>query len=256
MVSRVWLWIRQDTTSTDWLIVLLTAVIAGTSYLQWHEIKSGGRDTHELALAAGKQADKMKDMSDAAEKIRQAAEGMVTQEQRIADNAQKSLNASSKQNKAGLDASIGASRLDQRAWVASVGMGMDPPEVGKKGHGFVTWNNSGKTFARRVKPLCHWAFVPKEILSEVELTKLVPPVDTTSSIGVLAPNAQYKTIIEGREPINASLQTELLSSWYTYLWGEITYEDIFKRSHTTVFCSVRPGTTGDFTQCPFHNDAN
>ena len=79
-------------------------------------MRSGGQDTHDLAIAAGKQADKMKDMSDAADKIRQAAEGMVTQEQRIADNAQKSLDAGNKQSKAALDFTIAASRLDQRAW--------------------------------------------------------------------------------------------------------------------------------------------
>jgi hypothetical protein len=117
MLSRVWTWIRQDTTSTDWLIVLLTAVIAGTSYLQWHEIHAGGQDTHDLAVAAKDQAGKMKNMSDAADKIRQAAEGMVTQDQRIADNAQKSLDASNRHSKAALDATINQFRDEQRPWL-------------------------------------------------------------------------------------------------------------------------------------------
>src|SRR5437879_6079754 len=63
MLPRVWTWIRRDTTSTDWLIVLLTAVIAGTSYLQWNEIRSGGQDTHDLAVAAKRQADKAETIS-------------------------------------------------------------------------------------------------------------------------------------------------------------------------------------------------
>jgi hypothetical protein len=107
--SRIWLWIKHDTSSTDWLIVVLTAVIAGTSYLQWREIRSGGTDTHDLAVAAKTQADKMQDMSDAADKIRQAAENMVTQEQRIAGNAQQTLKATTRQAKTALDASIAAS---------------------------------------------------------------------------------------------------------------------------------------------------
>jgi hypothetical protein len=92
------------------LIVLLTTVIAGTSYLQWHEINAGGKDTHDLAVAAKTQAEKMKSMSDAADKIRQAAQDMVAQDQRIADNAEKSLAASNKQSKAALDATIAASQ--------------------------------------------------------------------------------------------------------------------------------------------------
>jgi hypothetical protein len=116
-VTTLWQRIKRNTTSTDWLIVLLTAVIAITSYLQWHEIRLGGQDTHNLAVAAKDQAEKITNMSDAADKIRQASEGMVTQEQRIADNAQKALDASNRQNRAALDASIAASRLNQKAYV-------------------------------------------------------------------------------------------------------------------------------------------
>lgn len=54
---RAWDWVKHDTTSTDWLIVFLTAVIAGTSYLQWNEIRAGSADTHTLAVAAKTQAE-------------------------------------------------------------------------------------------------------------------------------------------------------------------------------------------------------
>lgn len=63
------------------------------------EIKKGGTDTHDLAVAAKTQSDKMSNMADAADKIRQAAQDMVTQDQRIADNAQNALAESNRQNK-------------------------------------------------------------------------------------------------------------------------------------------------------------
>src|SRR5436309_2083886 len=97
--ANVWTWIRKDTKSTDWFIVLLTAVIAGTSYFQWKEIHSGSSDTHTLAVAADTQAKKMADMSAAADKIREAAQGMVAQEQRMADEAEKSLKENLAQGK-------------------------------------------------------------------------------------------------------------------------------------------------------------
>src|SRR6266849_5194735 len=88
------------------LAVIMAGVAAVFVCAQWYEMHTGGQDTHELAVHAKEQADKMKDMSDAADKIRLAAEGMVAQEQRIADQAGKALNAS-----------ISASRNDQRAWL-------------------------------------------------------------------------------------------------------------------------------------------
>src|ERR1700691_5084938 len=97
--------------------VFMSALAAIFVCLQWWEMHQGGTDTHALAVAADTQAKKMTDMSTAADKIRQAAEGMVAQEQRIADNAEKALNASNKQSKQVLDASIASSRLDQRAWI-------------------------------------------------------------------------------------------------------------------------------------------
>lgn len=79
--------------------MLLTGVIAGTSYFQWREIHSGSSDTHTLAVAADTQAKKMADMSTAADKIRQAAENMVAQEQRIADNSKAANDASNAQSR-------------------------------------------------------------------------------------------------------------------------------------------------------------
>jgi len=221
------------------------------------EIKKGGTDTHDLAVAAKTQSDKMSNMADAADKIRQAAENMVVQDQKIADNSQKALDASNIQSKAVLDASIAASRNDQRAWVAQIGMGCDAPEVGKVMKGFVTWNNSGKTFAKQVKPLVHFAFVPTPVPDDTTLMKYAGfAILPVGSIGVLAPNGQYKTPLETKAPIDETDKERISGTWYTYIWGEMTYEDIFGRAHNTIFCSSRQGIAGEFIQCPFHNDAN
>lgn len=250
------MWVKRDTTAPDWLIVILTAVIAGTSYLQWREIRASSTDTHTLAQAADAQAKKMTDVSAAADKIRQAAQDMVIQDQRIADNSKKSLDASNQQSKAALDASIAASRNDQRAWVAIMDVRFDAPEVGKFLAGSVTWNNSGKTFAKHVSALCHFGFVPAPIPDEKTLVTMagVSPAPV-GSIGVLAPSAQYKSPLKSSVPVTET-DKERISTWYTYIWGEMTYDDIFGHTHSTIFCSKRQGTSDEFTQCPYHNDAN
>lgn len=86
-------------TRASFMVVLATALFI---CLQWLEMRSGGKDTHDLTTAASEQAKKMKDMSDAADKIRQAAEGMVSQEKRLADKTEESLKASNKQSRDGL----------------------------------------------------------------------------------------------------------------------------------------------------------
>ncbi len=101
-------------------------------------------------------------------------------------------------------------------------------------------------------------FVPAELDTERVLIKKASEGTAVgrASIAVLAPNAQYKTVFESIAP-NTQLDTDRISGdWYTYMWGELTYYDIFNHKHSTVFCSYRQGSTADFVQCPFHNDAD
>lgn len=52
---REWMW--KDVRPTDCAIVILTAGLLLTSYLQWKAIRDGSADTHALAVAAQKQAE-------------------------------------------------------------------------------------------------------------------------------------------------------------------------------------------------------
>jgi hypothetical protein len=236
--------------------VLLSGLAALFVCAQWYEMHTGSQDTHALAQAADTQAKKMTTMSDAADKIRQAAQDMVAQDQRIADNSKQALDASNRQSKAALDASIAASRNDQRAWVAVLNVIINPPEIGKSIEGGVTWRNSGKTFARRVTPNCNFVFVQARVDDDAALEKMRGVLERPPSVGLLAPNAEYKTMLKSRAPVDETDKTRITGDWFTYVWGEIVYEDVFKRSHTTKFCSWRQGATSDFLQCPFHNEAD
>jgi hypothetical protein len=147
---------RITTKATVWIAaftVVMALVGAGTLY----EIIEGGSDTHDLAVAAKAQAEKMGNMSDAAEKIRQAAEGIVTQEQRIADNAQKSLDASNRQSKAALDAATSQFRAENRPWISLQNVrptdGRNIPDPDVPNNWYVTYDvvNTGHSPATRVE---------------------------------------------------------------------------------------------------------
>src|SRR5438105_751212 len=88
-------------TQATFFILAVTCIFIG---FQWNEMRSGGQDTHDLAVAAKTQAEKMQSMSDAADKIRKASEDMVAQNKRVADDSEKAIEASNKQSKAVLDA--------------------------------------------------------------------------------------------------------------------------------------------------------
>jgi hypothetical protein len=102
-------WIKQPSL-TDWIIALFTIVLAVTSIYQWIEIKAGGVDTHTLAEAAKKQADKAETISAS---LQQAVKDIETSNAQ----AKHSLEQTLRQGKTALDASIAASRSDQRAYV-------------------------------------------------------------------------------------------------------------------------------------------
>jgi hypothetical protein len=233
--QKVWAWIRRDTTSTDWLIVLLTAVIAGTSYLQWREIHHGSSDTHDLAVAAKAQADKMKDVSDAADKIRQAADNMVTQDQRIADNAQNSLNASNRQGRAALDASIESSHLDQRAWLNVSGFKLsEEPTLDQGATVLLSVFNSGKTPALEMTNesiLLSSNIEPPPTAFSFELNPVSRSIVPPGTAGTF-----FKT-----NPL--TLKTLSQASAYgsglskIYVEAIIHYKDTFGHSHWTRVCA-------------------
>jgi len=237
------------------IAVCLSGVAALFVCAQWYEMRKGGKDTRTLAQAADTQAKRMADMSTAADKIREAAQNLVIQDQRIADNAHNALDASNKQTKTALDSTREAMQLEQRAWVSEMGASVEAPEVGKPLTGSVSWRNTGKTFAKHVRPLCYFSFVPAQLFSEA----LLVPGDASAeyrSVGVLSPGAQYPTHWTSKTPTTELDKSRIAGAWYTYVWGDITYSDIFSHNHVTTFCVWRQGSSGDFLQCPFHNDAD
>jgi len=207
------------------IAVVLSALAAIFVCAQWYEMHTGAGDTHALAVAAGKQSEKMSNMSDAADKIRQAAENMVTQDQRIADDAQKSL-----------DAAIAQNRFDQRPWVTASSFQLSAePTLDPKGI-TVTVNviNTGKTPALDVTPEFKIDFspsseipVPAYILAAPQSRAILAPGITTASF------TGKPLILKESAQIDAyGLKTHRI--WFQAL---IQYKDTFNRPHWTKVCA-------------------
>lgn len=238
--------------------VLMSLLAAVFVCLQWVEMHTGATDTHTLAEAAKKQAEKMDTMSTAADKIRAASENMVTQEQRIADNAQKALDASNRQSKLSLDAAIRQFHQDQRAWVNVVRESMDEIKEEKPISFKVDITNSGRTPARKAIIESYVTVADHDIPSEDELMRGAQQ-ETPNSVGVLAPGVSFSAPSEITTGAVLPVKAKLGSSGYIYIWGKITYQDVFTRKHETEYCGYRSiawTTRPDYQQCKFHNEAN
>jgi hypothetical protein len=228
------------------LTVIFTGVIAVATVLyclfsgwQLYEIHSGSKDTHELALAAKQQA--------------------------------VAMDTSNSRAKLALDASIEASRMDQRAWVE-----VEPikaifiaPADDKFGATFkfqIYPRNVGRTAAYDIVVRAENAGSSGEFghnLRGITMTqdRLFKDAATGARITDPPPNPIPKVLapgtvspvpftLAGQEPKRFDTGTVL----YEYLIGRIDYTDIFRVNHWMRFCFILINGRGELSSCEVGND--
>jgi len=218
-------------------INVLTCIFIG---LQFYEMKSASSDTHALAVAAQTQAAKMSNMSDAASKIQEAADGMVTQEQRIADNSKNALMANSKQSKETLNATIDEYRLEHRAWMSLTQIQV--VRLNKDGSSQmvqVTQVHAGERILLNVlvgNTGSTPAFDVKTGASAVAFTgnPAFQPSPPKGSPSIVQPNnGTFSTIDVGTI---SQIQANRFTSGSVYVYGRVDYKDAFGIPHWATFC--------------------
>ena len=198
------------------------------------EIHAGSADTHALAVAAKAQAEKMKSVSDAAEKIQAAAENMVTQDQRIADNAKSALDASNRNSKAALDATIDQNRLDQRPWI-----GIGPARVSRFDEKKpitveIQISNSGKTPALNIAQWSRYKY-GSGLERGPLLTDTIPA--EWHHVGSTPPQGNQLLHLYLPWDVWVANLTRLTTKQGRLLFfGEIAYDDVGGAHHRTQFC--------------------
>lgn len=169
-----------------------------------------------------------------------------------------------KQSKAALDATIDNFRLEQRAWVGPTqafpaeylnGNKKVYVEEGQQIKGGVFITNSGRTPARNLNTLI-------SLISLKADAKLDPKymVDATTqpSNTVMQPGMTFSLRPLPIKGIVSKADIDDLASgrYIIYMFGLITYEDIFGHPHSTKFCMY---VTPDFTTfrgCSAYNEAD
>lgn len=229
---------------TDAVMLLLTAFIAlGTIVsavaiaFQWSEMHKGGADTKAIADAAKTQAC-------AARRFAKSAEGINTEigiaEGDFAQMAQNSADS--------IQATQEAMRQDQRAW-----MGLDSvtgkPEGDKPFDIMLALKNTGRTPARSV--VIYSTYDPVATGMPPEFKKIGDPI----KVGFVSPNAMHFFIIHPSQgKIVTKEQLPIFQTYSFYVFGILTYEDIFRKKHWFTYCLSMEPDGSRYDYCPNHND--
>jgi len=206
---------------------VVVAVITCIIFLgQFYEMYTGSRDTHILALAAKKQADK-------AETISSSLRDAVSDMDAANANARKAL-----------DATIVQAEISERAWL-SVTVAPYPNvhfEVGKPLDIRVTITNTGKTPALDVRSATYRTTINRRDSPSLTLPKPVYTDKDYAMGGTVFPNSHtfgdlvYLLTPEDVRRID-SMEVRI------YVYGRIRYEDVFGSHHWVDFCTfLLPGS--------------
>lgn len=215
--------------------------------LQWCEMRRSAGDTHTLAQAAKRQAEKLGDMSKAADKIKLAARNMAAQEKEIANSTRKSLAESAAQNQKVVAAELGNSRLDQRAWVVLKGVA-GKPTLNKPLTLRVYFTNTGRTPARDVRVSCAVSAGTGEMPPTLEGRPYGNP-------NFLAPNALIFSSLRDSAKVSQSALDALSKGAVTlFVYGSALYDDVFGRTHWLTFCEFLTPDASSWDPCKRYND--
>lgn len=229
---------RQRTLREKWRLTSLsnktisiaTVVIAGASLLQfgtaifqWLEMRGAGKQTDKIIAA----------------------------DERLAAAMENSVKEAGKS----LDATIEQAHLDQRAWIAATEIS-GTPEVGKTWIVTAIFQNTGKTIGRNVRITYAFREVPKDKQPDF---RYAGESQIPTGHGILSPAsfAVSRIKIASGIPLpQSAVEGFKAGDPRLFVYGDISYEDIFGKAHTTTYCSVYNGPTNSFVTCQSHNDAN
>lgn len=258
-------------TRASFVVVLATGLFI---CLQWLEMRSGGKDTHDLAVAAGKQADRMqdfadrmKDQADRTQELAEQAKAQVAAAKRSADTAHEALTRSYRPW-----VGVESMRIIQPIGFIKAGDAKDPTYFVDGSVQMIVKNFGSSpalsvhTFFEAYDPSVFKKekLDPKEPFAELrkfgestcalangnEFTKKRPKMFGGSIFPT--EGITYTSGIPG------FAKREFQVGQFIQLVGCIVYRDQFgERTHYTHYCFVAPvGKTGEVNNCESNSDAD
>jgi hypothetical protein len=250
--------------------VAITAVLAlialgalGVMRRQLRELREGRRQTDALIKRAIEQSSAMRESAEQTDRlIEQAIEQANTaaEQARAANMAACAAKTSSENFAQVANSSVQnihlvqeAMHLEQRAWVFVTETRASELQVGKPLSITIGFKNTGRTPARNVQIAAHLEPLPKGQIPD-------PKLDKTQSRGVIPPNGTlFVTMSSGRKHAEGVTEQglEAITSGELVIWvyGTVTYDDIFETRQATMFCYMLHPDGKTFAAAEVYNDA-
>jgi len=162
--------------------------------------------------------------------------GQLREMKKSTDAATKAANAA----EASVKQASETAHLDQRAWVGPIHAdGNLPAEVDKDFLISIQIKNSGKTFAKKVGVKWHTYPARKQEIPDFEKEMTSVPSETLNSVGLLPPQGESSIRVRcGPITPKAVLDVFRSDEIRYFIFGKITYVDVFDCPHWTTFCYV------------------
>ncbi len=225
-------------------VVLLTAVIAGATVAY---SVSAYWQLRILGTQAQAMNETLVETRGIAEATKLAAEATIAS----GKAAQDSADAAKESNRITLQ----MARNDQRAWIGTKSLIGEEIRPGVRIQFGVIVANLGKTPAKKVKTQTSWRALPRTTPFSPVYNKSTTNIEQMST-SVLMPTFEGTLLAP---PITLGEdQVEALRSGraHFYVYGRITYEDVFGRSHKTTWCLFVNEKLDRMAACEIYNDAD
>jgi hypothetical protein len=208
-----------------------------------------------MELQAGAMVNQVEIMSQSLDQTR----NLVGQNERIVGAMQGQLAAMQSQEKAtreSLDETLKAVRYSEAAYIAITDASLIQFGGNKVTVCRMFYSNTGNTPAYNVRVYGHMSLWDRPLIpKDHEKLKDIGPAE--SSQHIIAPNGVRDHVISTMTPLSASnLQFIQNGSHRFYIWGIITYEDIFRRERWTTFCHMQVGGGSVLAGCGSNNKAD
>jgi hypothetical protein len=218
------------------------------------------------ASAAAKNAQAAADFAHTADEVNRHTNEAVGELDRLAKGSEHSVRTIQVQAANALNATIEASKADQRAWFGISEFEVlhyDPSDSNTPFRMQVTFRNSGKTPALHIR-FASWMWATDSLVdgpSEAQLRELEVYMKTIKVRYVAAPGASRKVIIldngTSRNMVTSNYQDIQNRKRFFYVFGQVDYDDVYQRSHTTRFCLwLAEPETKQLAHCQNDNEMN
>jgi hypothetical protein len=214
---------------------VIIAIVTGVIFLgQLYEMYEGGTATDKLVDYSKKQAEAAGQMAAAAEKFSNTSETAVTEFKKAAADSIKAANAGVRTTQASVKNAQAAFREDQRAWVGIGEFGLVEFDESKL-KVQIGFSNSGKTPALNVRKASRFRLY-SYVAEGPEPADLTRFEFTPGS--AIPPQGKYILHVgdDEKKTVLAHYASIKNGASFLFEFGEIQYNDISGRSHTTRYC--------------------